>query len=433
MSQYDIIFAINISPSEVNFQEHYVKLEKGEILVGTNTTPTKLPAADNDSILVYDSNEVSGFKSISKTTLWDSILQSKPSVSSITNLVADTCTSNLNSAFSTTYFNAELYTSLPGFIVRNSNVTGFFAVGEGLKVYSPSESKTEVMSVVEALFDGEDTYIEVDDLHSYDEPFGDERIFYPDGVQGSNLALGLNTVSSGKFSTSFGVDSVASGDQSNAHGYNTLASGLYSHAEGIGTVASGTASHAEGRNTQATNSYAKSFGDGCIASGSTSLAGGKSTTASGYASFCIGSYSEASGNYSKALGSVVKATGDYSFCSGLGSGSSYPEAQGMNTFVHQHVEPNQGVKIAKAINSAILGGKNHSNFSTAENSVILGGEGIHATLQNTAHVQFLKLKPSSINDLNTVLNSSHAGLIMFDSSDSVLKCYDGTQWKSLFI
>jgi len=67
MSQYDIIFAINISPSEVNFQEHYVKLEKGEILVGTNTTPTKLPAAVNDSILVYDSNEAAGLKAVSKS------------------------------------------------------------------------------------------------------------------------------------------------------------------------------------------------------------------------------------------------------------------------------------------------------------------------------------------------------------------------------
>lgn len=61
MAQYDIAFVVNTAPSGVTFQEVPVKLAKGDLLVGTATTPTVLSAAASGRILIYDDTQPTGF------------------------------------------------------------------------------------------------------------------------------------------------------------------------------------------------------------------------------------------------------------------------------------------------------------------------------------------------------------------------------------
>jgi hypothetical protein len=64
MAQYDIVFAINTATSGVLYEERAIKLSKGELLVGTASTPGSLPAAANGRVLVYDNLQASGFKTV---------------------------------------------------------------------------------------------------------------------------------------------------------------------------------------------------------------------------------------------------------------------------------------------------------------------------------------------------------------------------------
>lgn len=64
MAQYDIVFAINTATSGVLYEERAIKLSKGELLVGTASTPGSLPAAANGRVLVYDNLQATGFKTV---------------------------------------------------------------------------------------------------------------------------------------------------------------------------------------------------------------------------------------------------------------------------------------------------------------------------------------------------------------------------------
>jgi hypothetical protein len=64
MAQYDIVFAINTATSGVLYEERAIKLSKGELLVGTASTPGSLPAAANGRVLVYDNLQASGFTTV---------------------------------------------------------------------------------------------------------------------------------------------------------------------------------------------------------------------------------------------------------------------------------------------------------------------------------------------------------------------------------
>jgi len=64
MAQYDIVFAINTATSGVLYEERAIKLSKGELLVGTASTPGSLPAAANGRVLVYDNTQASGFTTV---------------------------------------------------------------------------------------------------------------------------------------------------------------------------------------------------------------------------------------------------------------------------------------------------------------------------------------------------------------------------------
>lgn len=75
MAQYDISFVVNTAPSGVSFQEHSIKLAKGELLVGTATTPTVQAAAQNGKVLVYDDTQATGFAAVARNVFDDLIIE----------------------------------------------------------------------------------------------------------------------------------------------------------------------------------------------------------------------------------------------------------------------------------------------------------------------------------------------------------------------
>ena len=171
----------------------------------------------------------------------------------------------------------------------------------------------------------------------------------------TSFAFGINNISSGVGSFSEGGDNIASGDNSHAEGWFTTASGSNSHAEGFSTLASATNSHAEGRSTVASGINSHAEGSSTSALGDTSHAEGRFTTAIGLASHVQGDSSE--------------AFGDYSHSGGYGSSAS-----GITSFIH-------------STNSIVTG----------DRSVVLGGQNITGTTNDTVYVpDFVIIKSASI-------------------------------------
>jgi hypothetical protein len=125
----------------------------------------------------------------------------------------------------------------------------------------------------------------------------------------SSVALGLDTVASGYYSTAFGDATRASGSGSTALGTNTRAMGEISTAMGLMTTASGYASTAMGQDTVASGITSTAMGAGTVASGQGSIAIGARSTASGGASFAGGLDTSASGEQAFAFGAEARAAG----------------------------------------------------------------------------------------------------------------------------
>ena len=194
-------------------------------------------------------------------------------------------------------------------------------------------------------------------------------------------AEGLSTISSGAYSHAEGDTTTASGDVSHAEGQITTASGYVSHAEGHLTTASGTYSHAEGQQTIALGLASHAEGVSSISSGYYSHAEGVSTTSSGLASHAEGLQTTASGNYSHAQGSGTTATGDASFASGVGS-----RATSIGSFIHSQ--------------SSVVNGTR---------SVVLGGQNITGSTNDTVYVPYLNLNyVPTLNNSNTQILSRNA-------------------------
>jgi hypothetical protein len=200
----------------------------------------------------------------------------------------------------------------------------------------------------------------------------------------SSHAEGGGTIASGIFSHAEGEETTASGDYSHSEGTSNTASGIASHveggylgkgvlpnvasgngshAEGGGTTASGVGSHAEGENTTASNNNSHAEGDNTLASGGSSHAEGFQTTASGDSSHAEGGGTIASGLRSHAEGSSTTASGDSSHAGGNGS-----TASGNTSFIH-------------STNSLVTG----------DRSVILGGQNITGTTNDTVYVPYLRV------------------------------------------
>jgi len=210
-------------------------------------------------------------------------------------------------------------------------------------------------------------------------------------------AEGKFTTASGEGSHAEGESTTASGDGSHAEGIETTASGYYSHAEGNLTTASGPASHAEGSETTASGYYSHAEGNSTTASGYGSHAEGNFTTASGYGSHAEGNSTTASGYGSHAEGISTTASGSYSHAEGNSTtaSGSYSHASGINsiaqtdgTFIHSQ-----------------------NSLVTGQRSVVLGGQNITGSTNDTVFVPYLNL------NLLPTLNNSNTEILSRNSSN----------------
>ena len=222
----------------------------------------------------------------------------------------------------------------------------------------------------------------------------------------SSHAEGSGTVASGEASHAEGGETTASGYSSHAEGYLTTAIGESSHSEGFSTRSFGDRSHTEGEYTNAYGVAAHAEGNQTIASGASSHAEGLGTSAigsqshsEGYGTKAIGSQSHAEGYYTTAIGiashtegSQTTANGDYSHAEGYGT-----TAIGLTSHAGGYVS------IASGITSFI-----HSSGSTVtgDRSVVLGGQGITGSTNDTVYVPYLNLNyVPTLNNTNTQILS----------------------------
>ncbi len=213
------------------------------------------------------------------------------------------------------------------------------------------------------------------------------------------------TDATGNYAVAEGSGTEASGDNSHAEGKDTLASGLSSHAEGFATVASEWTSHAEGAQTIASGIHSHSEGFLTTASGDYSHAEGVQTTASAVASKAEGNNTVASANASKAEGFLTTASGVNSHsqnnqtkASGDNShaGGKYSEASGNTSFIH-------------STNSLVTG----------DRSVVLGGQNITGTTNDTVYVPFLNIGNVGVaTPLNNLGIDSNGFIVTADTSST---------------
>lgn len=102
-------------------------------------------------------------------------------------------------------------------------------------------------------------------------------------------------------------------------GYDCVSSGVYSHSEGLGSLARNVAAHAEGEYSEAFGRASHSEGIGTGSTGRAAHASGEMTQASGAASYSTGYMTMATGDYSFAGGEEAIAEGDGSTALGLGT------------------------------------------------------------------------------------------------------------------
>lgn len=207
-----------------------------------------------------------------------------------------------------------------------------------------------------------------------------------------SVAEGFSTTASGNASHAEGYFTNASGNYSHAEGATTTAAGIGSHAEGLSTIASGDYSHAEGSGTLASEESSHAEGGGTIASGSSAHAEGFVTIAGGDYSHSEGNETIASGNYSHAEGYQTVASGIYSHAGGYqttadGVGS---HAEGVNTRASgsgSHAGGNDSV--ASGVTSFI---HSANSLVTGNRSVVLGGQNITGTTDDTVYVPNLEVR-----------------------------------------
>lgn len=185
-----------------------------------------------------------------------------------------------------------------------------------------------------------------------------------DATANRALAWGNQTLASGSDSTASGYETQATGDTSTAQGYQTIAGGSRSHAEGFQSRAIGNNSHAEGYASEANGNTSHAEGWVCIANGDFSHAEGWVTTAYGDKSHAGGNISVASGNTS---------------------------------FIH-------------STNSLVTGAR----------SVLLGGQNLTGTTDDTVYVPNFTIK-TSYTPTSTVDTYGEPGSITWDNNYLYLK------------
>ncbi len=124
--------------------------------------------------------------------------------------------------------------------------------------------------------------------------------------------------------------------------------------------------------------------------------------ANGYDVLPTGDFAQSSGRHTTALGAYSHSSGEYtiaggqsSFTGGVGRTVDYEvRASGVGAF--NFSKAFSRYSDAAAVSSAILGGVDNRIMSTATNTIVLGGNGITATMANTTYVQSLVLANSGV-------------------------------------
>ena len=302
-----------------------------------------------------------------------------------------------------------------------SHAEGWFTTASG--DYSHAEGDRTLSSGVGSHAEGTSTTASGDVSHSEgDNTIASGFASHAEGQlttasNNGSHAEGNNTVASGFFSHAEGWSSQATGSTSHAQGFNTKAYGLRSHAEGSGSIAGGNTSHAEGTSTTASGDYSHAEGNTTTASGTNSHSEGGATTASGQASH--------SQNYLTVSNGYGSHSGGYGYNN---SGQHRVVADGDSSFAHFRVNQTIGDVGAYADQSCILGGLNHNIDSSSTNSgifggssnrvvgslrsVILGGQNITGTTNDTVYVPYL-----NISNIGTGTSISNLG---FDTNGNVV-------------
>jgi len=238
----------------------------------------------------------------------------------------------------------------------------------------------------------------------------------------------LNT-SSGLASFASGRGSIASGSYSHSIGVGTKATATASYAEGSNTVASGSSAHAEGESTIAGSNRAHAEGNLTIAIGESSHSEGEGTTASGIASHAEGYYNLAIGNASHAEGghdgspmsNPTSATTHSAHAEGMGtlaSGIASHAEGNLTTASGSYSHAGGSNSIASGITSFI---HSTSSLVTGDRSVVLGGQNITGTTNDTVYVPNLNIGTAPIdNSLSQIIARGSDGTIKYRDVDSII-------------
>ena len=215
----------------------------------------------------------------------------------------------------------------------------------------------------------------------------------------SSVAMGENSVASGLYSLSFGVQTNASGYAAIAMGRASTASGESSTSIGHQTTASGNFSIAMGENSTASELYSMSFGVQTDANAYAALAMGRGTSASGNSSVSLNYLTSASGFYSTAMGESTTASGyvslalgknttssaEQSIAAGYGTTASGDRATslGLNTTASGTSSTAMGLHtVSESPSSLVIGSWNELNEGDEWPLFVIGNGGWDATATN---------------------------------------------------
>ena len=261
-----------------------------------------------------------------------------------------------------------------------------------------------------------------------------------------STAFGRNTEASGEDATSFGLLTTASGATSTAFGLNAVASGDNSTAFGYGTAASGTYSTAFGYDTEASESYSIAFGYDTEASGSYSTVFGYRSKASGPISASFGGYTEASGNYSTSFGSYTTASGNYATSFGRTT-TAYSYAETALGSYNTTYTPNNSTSYDSGDRLFVIGnGTSSSNLSDAliiyknGNTELNGSLAIDSDSSSSPDASAILdltstdkgiLIPRMTTGERTVISSPAVGLLVYDTDENSFWYYNGSTWTAI--
>ena len=205
-----------------------------------------------------------------------------------------------------------------------------------------------------------------------------------DGAQ----ATGVNTIAIGTDAQSTEAQSIAIGKATVASGYNTIVLGVDSSATSKDSIAIGNESHAEtnpgniaiGVNTNSTGGAAVAIGSNSTATGPSSTAVGNTSTATGNYSIAIGNGADSTGTRSISVGDLSNANGSRSAAYGYKSNADGILSIAMGTSAQTSSVASGGIAIGtEASSTAEKGIAIGSNTLASANNTVSIGQNTKAT------------------------------------------------------